>query len=107
MPSGNTKGIEIIGFDPDNKSFSMQSFDSQGGKNTMQATVQDDQWTFIGDGVRFVGRFQESGNVFAGAWELRSDPASDWRLWLTVRLTKVGGLQSAQLLHPAEPLQLA
>ncbi len=67
MPSGNTKGIEIIGFDPDNKSFSMQSFDSQGGKNTMQAIVQDDQWTFIGDGVRFVGRFQESGNVFAGA----------------------------------------
>lgn len=90
MPDGKVQGIEVIGYSRESGSYPMHSFDSQGQANLMQARVEKDRWTYLGEGVRFTGGFREEGKVFAGLWELRPEDGSEWQAWMHITLTKVG-----------------
>jgi hypothetical protein len=88
MPDGDVRGIEIIGYDQENKRYFMHSFDSSGNMGVMQAHVEHDTWRFVGEYMRFTGGFRENGNAFAGLWELRSSNGSTWRPWMNVILQR-------------------
>lgn len=89
MPEGRVQGIEIIGYSPESDSHPMRTFDNLGKENLMQARLDNDTWTFIGEGVRFTGGFREGGKVFAGLWELRPDGGVAWQPWMNIKLSKV------------------
>jgi hypothetical protein len=89
MPDGKVQGIEIIGYNRENDSYPMQSFDSRGNTNVMHARLEKDKWTFFGEGIRFTGGFRNYGRVFAGLWELRPGDDAAWQPWMDVRLRKV------------------
>jgi hypothetical protein len=89
MPDGKVQGIESIGYSQENNSYPMHSFDSLGNAVLMQARIEKDTWTFVGEGIRFSGGFRDNGRVFAGLWELRSGDAATWHPWMEVRLKKV------------------
>jgi hypothetical protein len=52
------RGIEIIGYDQENKRYFMHSFDSSGSMGVMQAHVEHDTWRFVGEYMRFTGGFR-------------------------------------------------
>lgn len=89
MPDGRVQGIEIIGYSRESDSYPMHSFDSTGNTTTMQARVEKEEWTFVGEAIRFKGKFRENGKVFAGLWESRSDEDALWRPLMDVTLRKV------------------
>lgn len=89
MPDGKIQGIEVIGYSREHDSYPMRSFDSLGNTNLMQARLEMNTWTFVGEGIRFTGGFRDSGRIFAGLWELRSSDGAAWRPWMDVRLRKV------------------
>jgi hypothetical protein len=88
MPGGKVQGIEVIGYSRESDSFPMHSFDSTGSTTFMQARVQKDTWTFIGEALRFTGRFDDSGRVFAGLWESQSGEDAPWQPLMDVTLRK-------------------
>jgi hypothetical protein len=88
MPDGNTKGIEIIGYDASSKTYPMYSFDSEGNFGIMRASVKGDIWSFAGESLRFKGGFRDGGNTFAGIWEQRSRDGLKWVPWMDIRLRK-------------------
>lgn len=89
MPDGKIQGIEIIGYDRENNSYPMHSFDSSGNAGVMQARLGKDTWTFAGEGVRFTGGFRDNGKVFAGIWEVHPGDGAAWQPWMNVELRKV------------------
>ena len=89
MPDGKVQGIEIIGYNHENGCYPMHSFDSLGNTSLMQARLEKDTWTFVGEGLRFTGGFSDSGEVFSGLWELRPGDGAAWQPLMEVRLRKV------------------
>lgn len=88
MPDGNTKGIEVIGYDAASKTYPMHSFDNLGNVAVMHASVDGNRWTFTGESVRYTGGFSDDGKTFAGLWERRSDDGASWSPWMDVTLRK-------------------
>lgn len=88
MPDGTVEGIEIIGYDTSRKIYTMQSYDNQGKTNTLQASVDGEQWTFTGGNLRFRGSFGADGQVFGGTWEMRERINAPWRPWMTIELQR-------------------
>ena len=89
MGEQQTKVVEIIGYDTSGKTYPMHSFDNQGNHAVMQARVEGNTWTFIGESMRFTGAFSTDGNTITGKWELFND--GKWLHWMDVKLTKAGG----------------
>jgi hypothetical protein len=90
MPDGKVQGIEVIGYSRESDSYPMHSFDSRGNASVMQARVEQERWTFVGETLRFSGRFSDDDHVFAGLWEARSGDNSSWQPLMDVTLRKVG-----------------
>jgi len=88
MPEGRVQGIEVIGYSRENDSFPMHSFDSTGNTSLMQAQVEKEIWTFVGDAIRFTGQFRDKGKVFAGLWEFFSGEDAAWQPLMDVTLRK-------------------
>jgi hypothetical protein len=89
MPEGNVSGVEIIGYDPETKTYPARSFDSQGKTVDMRGRVKGDSWVFTGETTRFTGDFRDGGTTLSGLWESRSNDDSTWQPWMTVTLRKV------------------
>ena len=79
--------IEIIGFDPSSNSYTMQYYDHKGNSGTMKATLNNDTWTFIGDKLRFSGRFSQDEKIFSGIWEKLTDDET-WVDFIDIKLVK-------------------
>lgn len=90
MPEGRVQGIEIIGYSRDRGDYPMHAFDSTGHASVMRARVEQDTWTFLGDSLRFTGRFRDNGTTFGGTWEMRSVDGSSWQPWMDVTLRRAG-----------------
>ena len=88
MPDGRTQGLEIIGYDSANGTYTVHSYDSSGNTDVMKASVTNDTWTFEGKLLRFTGSFRDDGETLAGIWEQRSDETSRWAPWMNVTLSK-------------------
>jgi hypothetical protein len=83
------RGIEIIGYDPDNDMYPMYFFDDKGTTTISQLRRRDDStWTIAADTERATIKFDESRESFTAAWE-RKNIVARWQAWMDVKLTKV------------------
>ena len=82
------QGIEIIGYDADNKIYRHHSFNDEGTIGAMEASVNNGIWTFKGKTERCTVVFSDGGNSMTGNWEQTTD-GINWSPWMEVRLTKV------------------
>ena len=53
----------------------------------MKATIRNNQWTFLGDNLRFTGGFSDDENIFSGVWE-QLDSAGNWQQFMDIHLAK-------------------
>jgi Protein of unknown function (DUF1579) len=81
-------GIEIIGYDPDRKSYRTQFFDSQGNTVSEELSFRDGLWHWSGARVRCTGVFSEEGRVLTAHHE-RSDDGVTWTPSMEVTLTRI------------------
>lgn len=88
MPDGRVEGIEVIGQGRASGTYAMHAFDNTGTSSVMQARIEGGRWTFVGENIRFAGRFGEGGRVFAGSWEGRSGRDGSWQPLMEVTLTR-------------------
>ena len=86
--------IEIIGWDPESRTYPMRWFDGRGGSGTYHAAFRDGAWTFAGETERFTGRFAADGGTISGTWE-RTEDGSEWLPWMEINLTKDSAAVSA------------
>lgn len=86
MPTGRSRGIEVIGPDPSAGDWFVHAYDDQGGKEEMRARLDDDRWLLTGAATRFSGRFSPDRSLIRGEWELRQGDA--WQPWMWVELTR-------------------
>lgn len=77
MPDGRSEGVELIGYDAERGDFGMHSFDNRGSITTMRAVCEDEQWRFVGESLRFTGRFTADRRTLGGQWEVR-DAEGEW-----------------------------
>ena len=78
---------EIIGYDNTGDYFTMHYFDNKGNTGFMKATIRNNQWTFLGDNLRFTGGFSDDENIFSGVWE-QLDSAGNWQQFMDIHLAK-------------------
>lgn len=78
---------EIIGFDKTTKSYSMQHYDNKGDSGFMKANYNNGIWTFLGESLRFTGRFSQDGKILSGVWEQSGD-GKNWLPYIDIRLVK-------------------
>lgn len=83
----NSKTHEIIGYDHVNNRYTMQHYNNRGDSGFMTATVNDNIWTFTGEGLRFKGGFNEHEDVFSGVWEQFTDSKTYTHL-MDIKLSK-------------------
>ena len=83
-------GAEIIGYDPDRRTYVTQYFGSD-GPTAYEASLTEESeglmWRMRSKTTRFIGIFSEDGNVITGHWELLRDNG-DWRPWMEITLTR-------------------
>ena len=74
---GDSKGIEIIGYDEESKALKSHYFGNTGSILEYVYEVGDDTLTVSIDipGVKgqFTGKFSDDGNTFTGSWEWTKD----------------------------------
>ncbi len=80
------QALEVIGWDAGSGTYFMHAYDDHGNAGTMQMSVRDGVWSFVGDAERFTGGFSDGGRTLAGQWERRN--GADWLPWMDIRLTK-------------------
>jgi hypothetical protein len=83
-----SKGIEVIGYDPSSQSYPSPFFDSDGWARIYQATVSDRVWMLTGLRERCRMEFAEDGNTMTTHWD-RSPDGVTWQPLCDVRLRKV------------------
>lgn len=79
--------FEIIGFDKQKNLYTMQHYDNKGNSGFMTASCIDGIWTFLGENLRFTGRFKNRNKEFSGIWEQSSD-GKIWTHLMDIKLTK-------------------
>jgi hypothetical protein len=84
------EGLEVIGYDPETKTYPMHYFDSKGESGKMTASFSKGVWQFLSDGLRFKGGFTENGKVLSGVWEIFVD--SKWNSFMEIKLTKANNI---------------
>jgi len=91
-PMGDGEGISFIGYDPDDKKYTYNEFNSQGEAVVSKGVVDGDDWTWIGDMKMPAGkgRFSEkvlSPTSYTYKFEFSPD-GSKWTLFLDGKCTK-------------------
>lgn len=79
--------LEIIGFDKKKNCYTMQHYDNKGNSGFMTADCKDEVWTFLGENLRFKGRFKKRDTEFSGVWEQSSD-GINWTYLMDIKLIK-------------------
>ena len=83
-----SKGIEIIGYDPASQSYPCHFFDSDGWARVYQGTVSDRVWTMAGERERCRIEFGDGGHTMTTHWDRSSDGVR-WYPLCDVRMRKV------------------
>jgi Protein of unknown function (DUF1579) len=81
-------GIEMIGYDPESKTFRTHFFDSQGNVTNQELTFDDGTWTWSGPHARATGVLSDDGREMPTLHEW-SDDGVTWRPSMRVTLRKV------------------
>jgi Protein of unknown function (DUF1579) len=84
------EGAEIIGYDPDRRTYVTQSFGTDGATAYQASLTQESEglvWRMRSKTTRFKGIFSHDASVITGRWELLHD-GGDWRPWMEITLTR-------------------
>jgi hypothetical protein len=84
------EGAEIIGYDPDRRTYATQYFGSDGPTAYEASLTQETEgltWRMRSKTTRFIGVFSQDGSLIMGQWELLRD-SEDWRPWMEITLTR-------------------
>jgi Protein of unknown function (DUF1579) len=81
-------GVEIIGYDPDTRSYQCYFFDSEGGTNRQELTLGDGEVTWEGDGTRCDATFEDGGRVLVAHHKMMAEHG-DWVPSMEVTLRRV------------------
>jgi Protein of unknown function (DUF1579) len=81
-------GIELIGYDPETKTFRTHFFDSQGNISSQDLTFDDGTWTWSGTHARATGVLSDGGRTMPTLHEWSDDGVS-WRPSMDVTLRKI------------------
>jgi hypothetical protein len=81
-------GIEMIGYDPESKTFRTHFFDSQGNVTNQELTFDDGTWTWRGPHARATGLLSDDEREMPTLHEW-SDDGVTWRPSMRVTLRKV------------------
>ena len=84
------EGAEIIGYDPERKTYVTQYFGSDGPTAYEASLTQESEgliWRMRSKTTRFTGIFSQDGMGITGHWELLHGKG-DWRPWMDITLTR-------------------
>ena len=84
LGESDLRSIEMIGYDPERKVFTMHSFDGSGTTEQMTATFESGHWKITGEEARFEGRLEK--DRVTGTWERKT--SGGWQPWMTIELTR-------------------
>jgi hypothetical protein len=73
-----SKGIEVIGYDPSSETYEVHFFDGDGWARIYRARVHERAWTFSGTRERCSIMFAEDGHTMRIHWD-RSPDGGTWR----------------------------
>lgn len=79
---------EIMGYDAATGRYTLYYFDNRGEQGLMYGALQDEQWTIVGETLRFDGRFHGGGKGLSGKWQKKTN-STDWLLFMTIDLIKL------------------
>src|SRR6187549_972149 len=83
-----TEGIEIIGYDKNQKSYFMKSFDNQGEATSMYAVLEKPGVLKLGDKkMQATLTANKSGNTMIAEWKL-SENGKTWKPWMYITFSK-------------------
>jgi len=83
-----TEGIEIIGYDKNQKSYFMKSFDNQGEATSMYAVLEKPGVLKLGDKkMQATLTANKSGNTMIAKWKL-SENGKTWKPWMDITFSK-------------------
>jgi hypothetical protein len=83
-----TEVIEIIGYDKNQKSYFMKSFDNQGEATTMYAVLKKPAVLKLGDKkMQATLTVDKSGDSMIAEWKL-SENGKAWRPWMNITFSK-------------------
>lgn len=86
--SAEVGGVEMIGYDADNKNYRVTFFDSEGNQTAHTLTPRDGKWMWQGEHARCTGVLSGDGKTWTAHHE-RSDDGKTWTPSMVVRLHKV------------------
>jgi hypothetical protein len=90
MGEEHVEGAEILGWDPDRKSYVTLYFGTD-GPGSYQASLEEDGdtnvWRMRSESERFTGRFSPDGATIDGHWEC-TENGTDWVPWMDITLSK-------------------
>jgi hypothetical protein len=82
-----SKGVEIIGYDPSADTYEVHFFDSDGWARIYHARVHERAWTFSGTRERCSIMFAEDGNTMRTHWDQSQDGVT-WRPLCNIEATR-------------------
>jgi hypothetical protein len=81
---GDGNGIAFLGYDPDEKKYTYNEFNSQGEAVVSKGTVDGDAWTWIGD-MRPAGKGRFSEKILSpSSYTFKFEMSSDGSNWTSV-----------------------
>lgn len=88
MGKERTEVVEIIGYDKEQKSYFMKSFDNQGEASTMYAVLEKPGVLKLeGETMRSTLTVNKSGNSMHAKWQL-SENGKTWKPWMDIKFNK-------------------
>jgi hypothetical protein len=84
------EGAEVIGWDPERRSYVTQYFGSDGPAAYEASLSEEDgalTWRMRRAADRFTGSFSDDGDRISGYWE-QPDDEGRWQRWMEIELTR-------------------
>jgi hypothetical protein len=88
MSDEHVKSIEVIGFEPESKNYTLRSFDNTGHFLMMYGSFNDaGAFVVVGENMRSTLAVTQPGKMMNAVWEQSKDGKA-WVPWMSLTLTK-------------------
>lgn len=91
MGDENSQTFEIIKLSDTDSYAKMHYFNSEGESGKMTSTLNDNDFSIDGDGIKFIGKINEANTTVIGNWFTQIDD-KDWIKFIELKLTKQNNL---------------
>jgi hypothetical protein len=72
------KGMEVIGFNAESRSYVSCFFDNAGNAPTYQVSIRDNVWTYSGELQRATVEFSDDGSTMKTHWDWKKTDRENW-----------------------------